>query len=281
MATFPDIYRIKNVGTGDYLALTSGTPKDPVACSPINQGDKKWLWRIEGSGTGPYKIKNEEYNLQVDRPTYSLKILSNTDGYAFYIEGPETGRKIRSAAGAGTVLQHDKAKNQVLSAKDKKDKQQEWIFETDSENPRPPPQGTYPIKPGKYVIKNVKTGSVIDLEKCIPGDGVKIFGFGANGGLNQQWDVQPSATAPYMTLRCIATDKYARYSNLQEGETLRSSSQSQEYFIIPADKGFYIGPVGKPGYVFDLTGGNVADETPISLLRNHGRDHQKWRFEPA
>ncbi|CAE6503535.1 unnamed protein product [Rhizoctonia solani] len=261
MATFPHVYRIKNVGSGHYLALTTATPKDPIACLPTQPDDKKGLWRIVSLPNGAYRIKNEENGLEVDRPTNSLRISSNSDGsgYAFYLSGPDTARKIRATATGGTVLQHEKANTQVVSARDNaSEKQQQWIFET-----------------AKW---NVKTGSVIDLEKCIPGDNVKIFGYGANGGENQKWDIQPSGTSPHMTLRCLATNKYATFSDFNAGTSLRSSGQPQECLIIPANRGFYISPVPGPGYVYDLTNGNAADETLITPVINHGLDHQKWHF---
>ncbi|ELU37041.1 hypothetical protein AG1IA_08927 [Rhizoctonia solani AG-1 IA] len=102
----------------------------------------------------------------------------------------------------------------------------------------------------------------------IPGDNVKIFGYGANGGANQKWEVKRSGVAPAVTLRCVATDKYAAFSALKSGTELRSSSTTQEYFILP-----------KPGYVYDLTDGSSKDETPIKLVINYGLDHQKWLFE--
>ncbi|KDN37496.1 hypothetical protein RSAG8_10095, partial [Rhizoctonia solani AG-8 WAC10335] len=293
MATYSGIYRLKNVGTGYYLTMTTAEPEQPVVCAQTQPGDKRSLWRITSAPDGAYKFKNEEHNLELQRPTKSVSIYGAPEGFAFYITGPDNARKIRSKATRGTILQQEpsgRKKDQITSAvEDSAATHQQWIFEKVQDDPNPgpgpgpgPQPGPEPnpcTKPGKYVIRNVKSGTVVDLEKMTPGDNVKIFGFQGNGGENQKWDIQPSATSPHMTLLCVATTKYATHPTPKEGESLLSSGQAQECFIIPADKGFYIGPVQKPGYVWTLRGGNSANETPILLSMNHGLDEQKWRFE--
>jgi hypothetical protein len=58
---------------------------------------------------------------------------------------------------------------------DKSQKNQRWIFET-----------IYLVAPATYVIKNVKTGTVMDLEGAKEGEGVRIIGFHKNGSANQK-----------------------------------------------------------------------------------------------
>ncbi|KAG8709253.1 hypothetical protein FRC11_005741, partial [Ceratobasidium sp. 423] len=166
---------------------------------------------------------------------------------------------------------------------DKSQKNQRWIFEPASNpdqgtEPQLPLPGDYPISPGIYVLKNVKTGTVIDLDGAKGGENVRIFGFQANGGANQKWNIQPGNEPPNVTIRCFATDTYAAYSAFEQGATLRSSAQPHEYIITPADKGFYISPVQKPDYVLDLSGAGEANETEICLWAKHTGDHQKWYF---
>jgi len=285
MATYSGIYRLKNVGTGYYLTMTTATPDQPVVAAQTEPGDKKSLWRITSAPDGTYKFKNEEHNLELLRPAKSVSIYGAQEGFAFYITGPDDARRIRSKATGGTILQQEPKgtkKDQIISAIEVSGgTHQQWIFEKvqDVTEPQPKPESNPCTKPGKYVIRNVKSGTVVDLEKMIPGDNVKIFGFQGNGGTNQQWDIRPSANVPFMTLLCVATTKYATHPTPKDGESLLSSGQAQECVIIPADKGFYIGPVQKPGYVWTLQGGSSANETPILLSINHGRDDQKWRFE--
>lgn len=289
MATFPDRYTIKNVGTGHYLTLPSATPQERVVCTPTPNGEKS-QWRILKNADGGYRFQNVGSGNELFRPQISVKILGDKPGYSFHLRDAKPGYMIRARSNGGTVLQQeqgDKVTSAVQSGVDGK-LEQKWLFEVAQKGggdgddggvkpPPPPPTDEYPIKKGRYTIKNVKYGTVIDLEKQIPGDGVKIFGFGSNGGPNQKWDVEQSGTPPTMTLLCVATKKYSAYPEFKDGAELRSTGQAQQHYIIPADKGFYIGPKDMPGYVYDLAGGS-ADETPIKLKMNIGEDYQKWYF---
>ncbi|KDN37498.1 hypothetical protein RSAG8_10097, partial [Rhizoctonia solani AG-8 WAC10335] len=93
MATYSGVYRIKNVGTGHYLTMTTAAPDQPVTCAQTNAGDKKSLWRITSLPDGTSKFKNEEHNLELQRPAKSVNIYGAQEGFAFYITGPENTRK--------------------------------------------------------------------------------------------------------------------------------------------------------------------------------------------
>ncbi|CAE6434825.1 unnamed protein product [Rhizoctonia solani] len=291
MPITPGVYRIKNAESGTYMTLTSGAANTTVVCAQAAAGDKKSLWRVVASN-GKYKLKNLEFSKEV-LVSETVYAFGADSGHEWNIEDATGGAKYIDTGIEGVILELEKSTNKVQMCPVNNTKKQHWVFETapdpdqgsgggdngsgnESYEPRP---DAYHIPTGTYVIRNVKAGTVVDLERSTGGENVRVFGYQQNGGANQKWEIRPSGVAPAVSILCVATSKYAAYPAFTSGTTLRSSSQAQEYFIIPADKGFYISSVNKPGYVYDLTGGSSANETEIRLVRNYGLDHQKWLFE--
>ncbi|KAF8698275.1 hypothetical protein RHS03_07575, partial [Rhizoctonia solani] len=301
MSLSAGVYRIKNVDSGTYLVLPSSAKDTVIVCAAAPATDKKSLWRLVPSGT-KFKLKNLEFNQEctIQGTTYAVAAAS---GYEWNFLSAGGGAHYIDSGINGVVIQKQKSSDKAELGAVTGANHQKWVFETakDPESgsggggggeggggggggggevePYDPREDALHVPEGTYVIENVQSGTVIDLERMIPGDNVKIFGFGSNGGANQKWEVKRSGVAPAVTLRCVATSKYAAFSTLKSGTELRSASTAQEYFIIPADKGYYITTVKKPGYVYELTEGSSKDETPIKLVINYGQDRQKWLFK--
>jgi len=150
---------------------------------------------------------------------------------------------------------------------------------------QPPPQqqpmGVLP--PGTYTLRNVKTGTVLDLSHGEANEGADIFGYDANGGNNQKWQLQPTGQGQNMTLSNLQARSYASFpgQSFAQGIIVKGSSQPQEYVISAADKGFYISPVQQPGYVLDLVHGSDKNGTKVCVWQNNQQDNQKWYFERA
>ncbi|KAG9126185.1 hypothetical protein FRC07_004539 [Ceratobasidium sp. 392] len=139
--------------------------------------------------------------------------------------------------------------------------------------PENPDQVCYPFVPGIYTIRSVKTGTIIDLDSAIDGEGANIFGFEGNGGANQHWHVMPSGNGANMTIQNVATDEYAAFPKHEQSVTLLSSFQAAEWIITKADKEFYIALAELPTHVVDLTNGLEAKKTVICLWIKHTKDH--------
>ncbi|CAE6503566.1 unnamed protein product [Rhizoctonia solani] len=282
MAAYPGVYRIKNVETGTYMTMTSTGTKTSIVCSEAGERDKQSLWRLVAVSGGKHKLRNLEHNLEA-HTGQDFYMIGEPNGHSWLIRNENGDERIIDSGNHNVILEGVKATKKVQLKLDKSQKNQRWIFEPASDpdrdtEPQLPP-GDYPVSPDIYILKNVKTGTVMDLDGAKEGENVRIFGFQANGGTNQKWNIQPGSKAPSMTIRCLATDTYAAYPAFEQGATLRSSAQPHEYDITSADKGFYISPVQKSDYVLDLTGAGEADETEICLWVKHTGDHQKWYFE--
>ncbi|CAE6443932.1 unnamed protein product [Rhizoctonia solani] len=195
-------------------------------------------------------------------------MIGEPNGHSWFIRAGTGDERIIHTGSNNVIMEVVKTTNKVQLKLDKSQKNQRWIIEP-----------LRPVLPAIYVIKNVKTGTVMDLEHSTKGEGVKIFGFQPNGGANQKWKIQAGSKAPNVAICSVATDAYAAYPTLEKGENLRSSNKSQEYIISLADKGFHISPVQQPEYVLDMSGAGEANETEICLWIKHDGDHQKWYFE--
>ncbi|KAF8606946.1 ricin B-like lectin [Ceratobasidium sp. AG-I] len=153
---------------------------------------------------------------------------------------------------------------------------------------QPPPQQqqpvqTGPISPGTYTLKNVKTGTVLDLSGGHGNEGADVIGYHHNGGNNQKWQVQPTGHGQNVTIRNLESNSFAAFpgQSFAQGVLVKGSSQSQEYTIAAADKGFFISPTQQPGYVLDLVNGSDKNGTKICVWQNNQQDNQKWYFERA
>ncbi|CAE6434797.1 unnamed protein product [Rhizoctonia solani] len=268
MTTYSGAYRIKNVETGTYMVMTSTGAKTSIVCAQAEEGDKKSLWRLVATRDGKYKLRNLEHNMEA-HTGQDFSMIGEPNGHSWFVRDGTGNEKIIHTGNNEVILELVKASKKVQLKVDKSQKNQRWIFET-----------VYLVAPGTYVIKNVKTGTVMDLEGAKAGEGARIVGFQANGNANQKWDIQPG-DGINMTICSAATNTYAGYPTFEQGATLRSSAQPHNYSIIRADKGFYIAPVEKPDHVLDLSGASQADETDICLWIKHDGDHQKWYFEAA
>lgn len=268
MATYCGAYRIKNVETGTYMTMTSTGTKTSIVCTQAEEGDKKSLWRFVPTREGKYKLRNLEHNLEAHTgPDFSM--IGEPSGHSWLVKDGTGNEKIIHTGTNEVILELVKATKKVQLKVDKSQKNQRWIFET-----------VYLVAPGSYFIKNVKTGTVMDLEGGKEGEGVKIIGFEAKGTANQKWELGPG-DGVNVTIRNAAISAYAGYPTFNQGAVLQSSSKPQNFSITLADNGFYISPPEKPDHVVDLSGAGQANGTEICLWIKHGGDHQKWRFEAA
>jgi len=279
MSEFPHTYRLRNVQSGTFMTLGAQQGRPIVGQSSAN--DEKSMWKIVPVSTGGYKLKNEASGLEAHMDGASGgKLFGAPSGTVWAIQKTANNELVIQAYVRDTyVVELDQGKPNngavIRLVPNKSTKNQLWVIDIAK------PEERYPFAPGIYIIKNVHTGTVIDLERGAPGEGINIFGFQLNNGANQKWDIQGSGNGSNMTIRSVATGMYAAYPSFEQGAILRSSAQPHEYIVTPADKGYYFAPVQKPDHVVDLTKGLETNETEICLWIKHTQDHQKWYVERA
>ncbi|KAG8697482.1 hypothetical protein FRC08_006506 [Ceratobasidium sp. 394] len=211
MSEYPGTYRLRNAQSGTFMTMDIKQGQ-PILDYQAGEKDKKSMWQIVPVSTGGYKLKNIEYGLEVHMDGASGgKLFGAPSGTVWSIRKTLTNElEIQAYVRNTYVVELDQGNRMTeLSPK---------------EETKPPP--------------NVKTGTVIDLQRGAAGQGVNIFGYEPNNGPNQKWDIQGSGNGSNMTIRSVATAIYATYPSFEQGAILKSSAQPHEYVVTAVDKGF-------------------------------------------
>ncbi|CAE6425193.1 unnamed protein product [Rhizoctonia solani] len=277
MSAFSGVYRITNVESGTVLTMTD--PRQPIVCATTDVQDKKSLWRFTLQPDGGYRLTNEMYGLQtrIDNYTNTKLFGAKYGGHVWSIRnGAENEYIIHSGVSSyvvGLPKVDQSSETSVQVSFDKAARYQRWGIEKASESDRRDPS----TSPGIYVITSTHTGTAIGLK---PGSQDGVFSYEPDGSTGQQWDIQPSGNSNYMTIRSVATNAYVAFPDFEQGAVLELSPAPRDYVIAESDTGFCIAPAEKPDFVVDLTAGRAENGTEIILWENHGRENQRWFFQP-
>jgi hypothetical protein len=279
-------FHIKNVETGQYASVDGGYNSSKIHASG---NPSTWYLPQEGDGSVFITLAGTNYVVDLDMgkkdngTTIHLWEKTGAKQQKWFFE------KINDNSG-----QHQQPYQQQPHQQQQPPQQQpQQTYQPPPQQQQQPPQQPQqpqqpqeppcPVSPGTYFLKNVKTGTVIDLSRGESNEGADVFGYDHNGGNNQKWQLQPSGHGQRMTLRNVQTNTYASFpgQSFAQGVLVKASNQAQEYTIVAADRGFYIQPVQQPGYVLDLVHGSDKNGTKICVWQNNQQDNQKWYFERA
>ncbi|CAE6356761.1 unnamed protein product [Rhizoctonia solani] len=127
------------------------------------------------------------------------------------------------------------------------------------------------------------SGTLVSLRNGSTDEGAEISGFDYSGGNHQKWQLQFAGYSQNMTLRNVQTNTYLwfRGQSFVPSFSVKSSRQSQEYNIIPTNRGFYISPAQQPGLALSLLHGSAENGAELAIWHNDQQDNQKWHFDPA
>ncbi|CAE6471040.1 hypothetical protein RSOLAG22IIIB_13775 [Rhizoctonia solani] len=136
------------------------------------------------------------------------------------------------------------------------------------------------LEAGTYMIKNVSTGTVLDLWHGKPDEGTAVQGFSSHGGDNQKWRLKWTGTGNQVTLQNVKGRTYiGAASNIHNSVKVVGSKTAVPLFIVAAGKGYAIEAASSRLHVLDLKESNPANETPVIFYNNNATDNQKWYFE--
>ncbi|CUA76977.1 hypothetical protein RSOLAG22IIIB_06424 [Rhizoctonia solani] len=136
------------------------------------------------------------------------------------------------------------------------------------------------LEAATYTIKNVRTGTVLDLWDGRSEEGTPVQGFSSHGGDNQKWRLKWTGTGNQVTLQNVKGRTYiGAASNIHNSVKVVGSKTAVPLVIVAADKGYAIEAYPSRLHVLDLKESNPADETPVIFFNNNGTDNQKWYFE--
>ncbi|KAH7325163.1 ricin B lectin domain-containing protein [Rhizoctonia solani] len=135
---------------------------------------------------------------------------------------------------------------------------------------------------GTYTLKNVSTGTVLDLWDGRSDEGTAIQGFNSHGGDNQKWRLKWTGKGNQVTLQNVKGGTYVGIessNNIQNSVKVVGSKTAVPLIVVAADKGFAIEAADHRLFVLDLKESNPANETPVIYFNNNATDNQKWYFE--
>ncbi|CAE6458693.1 unnamed protein product [Rhizoctonia solani] len=136
---------------------------------------------------------------------------------------------------------------------------------------------------GVYTLKNVATGTVLDLYDGLAAEGTQIQGFKAHGGDNQKWRLHYTGSGHNATIQNIKSGTYVSFSGVKNRTPVVGSRTPKGLILIASGDGksYAIETGEKRGYVLDLKESSPANETPVIIYNDNSTDNQKWLFIPA
>ncbi|CUA74394.1 hypothetical protein RSOLAG22IIIB_11188 [Rhizoctonia solani] len=137
------------------------------------------------------------------------------------------------------------------------------------------------VSPGTYFLRNVMSGTLINLDAGTLNEGAEITGHNHNGGNHQKWQLQPTGHNQNVTLRNEQANTYLWFQSQSfvPSVLVKSSYDPQEYIISAANRGFFISPAQQPNHAISLFHGSTANGTKIGVWYNEQQDNQKWYFD--
>ncbi|KAF8338534.1 carbohydrate-binding module family 13 protein [Amanita rubescens] len=132
---------------------------------------------------------------------------------------------------------------------------------------------------GTYNIINVESGTVMDQSGT---DHVSIIGWPANGGDNQQWDVQPTSNGNYYAIKNVYFGTYLGYRKLILGANAIGVEFPIPWALFPdeQDPTTYRFFVPKSDLNLEVARhGSDKPGTPIVIASQIPEPNQTWRFQ--
>ncbi|KAG8684296.1 hypothetical protein FRC11_012314, partial [Ceratobasidium sp. 423] len=117
---------------------------------------------------------------------------------------------------------------------------------------------------GEYTLKNVSTGTVMDLYDGLAAEGTQIQGFRAHGGDNQKWHLRYTGNGHNATLQNVKSGTYVSFSAAKNRVPVVGSRTPKNLILIASGDGksYAIETAEKRDYVLDLKESDPANETP-------------------
>jgi hypothetical protein len=304
----PGIYRIKNAKSGTYLDASKKNQGKVHGWSsrPNNENQQ---WRVEESG-GAFTFKNVELG------TY-LHVSGVHDGSNVKASNSPTRWNLDQDGNSWLILAENSEHTVDLDMGRDDDgtsinlwrrsgaQQQKWKLERVGDlggggggyhqagqqqayagnTNQSRSQGSYTsnvLPPGAYFIRNVHTGTALDLSGSSPQDGTRVIGYQVTSGPNQQWVLEPGNNG--YRLRNSASGTYAgfqQHEQAQDGTLLSGNRNPVEWTLTKADQGYQIHYAGNQNLVLDLASGDASDGAKVCLWSNKGGNNQKWNLTGA
>jgi hypothetical protein len=295
MSLSSGVYRIKNAKSGTYLDASVKSPGKVHGWDsrPDNMNQQ---WRVEESG-GTWTLQNAgsgQY-LSASGSSDGTNVRTSDNPTRWNLDRRGNGYVILAQGSNGTVdldEGNDKNGTSVNIWNDSDGLEQRWEFEQVSgghgggyvwrSDSGVQPAGQYSgvLPLACYHVRNVHTGTALDLSGSSPADGTRVIGYQAGGDANQRWDLE-SGSQGYR-IRNKAAGSYLGFQSheqVQDGLLLTGNKNPIEWVLKQADQGYQVHLASNENLVLDLASGDASDGAKICLWSNNGQNNQKWNFQ--
>ena len=141
---------------------------------------------------------------------------------------------------------------------------------------------------GSYVIRNVRSGKVLDVEGGYTGDGVAVRQWESNGTPAQRWFLRDSGRGLYLQSALgnwVLDVSGANVSDRTRIQLYSPNATDAQRFIlasahvsIPTDQTLKIASATNENMVMDIAGGFTDDQTPVQTFTWNESDAQLFVF---
>jgi len=299
------VYRLQNVKSGTYLDASvknpgvvhgwESRPENKNQQWHVQQQDDKYV--IQNVGSGDYiHVWTPADSIDVktkDDPT-PVRLEEHDGAYAIYLNDSDRVIDLdngNSKNGTAVNVWKFTGAEQQLWRFEGSGQGEAWPSARPAGQPRgepsnrapPQPQSDYrgAVSAGTYYIRNVHTGTALDLAGGSSEDGTRVIGYSAGTGNNQQWILEGGFQG--YTIKNGQSGTYASYQNHEtpaDGILLTGNNNKVEWDVKQADQGYQIFLAGT-NLVLDLASGDASDGAKICLWTNKGENNQKWNFTQA
>ena len=134
--------------------------------------------------------------------------------------------------------------------------------------------------PGRYIITNVKSGKVLDLDR---NNQTTVIQFTSRGTENQAWEIR-LAREGFFFIRNMMNGNALTVSQDRNGAPLigtpfRGSEAQMWRFEVGKDGNVLI--VSRRGRVLDIPGGTSRDGAPVNVFERNGDSNQRFVLQDA
>ncbi|CUA76976.1 hypothetical protein RSOLAG22IIIB_06423 [Rhizoctonia solani] len=140
---------------------------------------------------------------------------------------------------------------------------------------------SHDLPTGVYRLRNVRTGTALDLWDGRSDPGTKVQGYQAHGGDNQKWILKWTGIGHEVTFQNVKSKTYiGAPGEIADNVQVVGTNKAVPFILVKAESG-YILQVASNGKVLSVRGGESANETPVIFYHSNEADDQKWYFEGA
>jgi hypothetical protein len=146
--------------------------------------------------------------------------------------------------------------------------------------------GTTTSLNGKYELKSVSSGDVLDASGAAITDGTPIIQWPATGGTNQEWTLSENS-AGYYTITGVGSGKALDIPNVTTwpGTQLKlwdaTGDTNQQWLIRPVGNGTYSIEARSDGDLLDVAGGSTSSGAVVDQWPSNGGGNQQWELVPV